>query len=111
VYIFPYLGMLLGACMATKGLSYALNNPAKEMMYIPTAQDIRFKAKGWIDQFGGRSSKALGAAVNDAYRHSVSDLISCGTAISFGLIVVWIIAAAYVGSMFNRLTEKNQVVD
>jgi len=111
VYFFPYLAVLLGACMATKGLSYALNNPAKEMMYIPTAQDIRFKAKGWIDQFGGRSSKALGAAVNDTFRHSVAELIACGTGISCGLIIVWVVAAAYVGSMFNRLTDKNEVVD
>jgi AAA family ATP:ADP antiporter len=111
VYFFPYLAMLLGACMATKGLSYALNNPAKEMMYIPTAQDIRFKAKGWIDQFGGRSSKAVGAAVNDMFRHSVSELVACGTGISLGLIVLWVVAAAYVGSMFNRLTENKEVVE
>jgi AAA family ATP:ADP antiporter len=111
VYFFPSLAVLLSACIATKGLSYALNNPAKEMMYIPTAQDIRFKAKGWIDQFGGRSSKALGAAVNDMFRHSAETLIAYGTFISLGLIVVWALAAAYVGTSFNRLTEKKQVVE
>jgi AAA family ATP:ADP antiporter len=107
----PVLYMLLAACIATKGLSYALNNPAKEMMYIPTTQDIRFKAKGWIDQFGGRSSKGLGALVNDAFKSSISELVAYGSYISFGLIIVWLVSAAYVGTMFNKLTEENKVVE
>ena len=111
VYAMPVLYMLLAACIATKGLSYALNNPAKEMMYIPTTQDIRFKAKGWIDQFGGRSSKGLGALVNDAFKSSISELVAYGSYISFGLIIVWLVSAAYVGTMFNKLTEENKVVE
>lgn len=111
VYFYPVLSMLLVACMAVKGLSYALNNPTKEMMYIPTSQDVRFKAKGWIDQFGSRSSKGLGSAVSDVFKSSVSDLLLYSTVISLGLIGVWAIAAAYVGSKFNSLTEKNEVID
>ncbi|MDQ5890293.1 MAG: antiporter, family [Candidatus Dependentiae bacterium] len=111
VYFSPVLYILLMACMATKGLSYAMNNPAKEMMYIPTVQDVRFKAKGWIDQFGGRTFKGLGAAVNDSFRHSFGELVSYSTYISFGLIAVWLVAAAYVGSRFKSLTEKGEVID
>ncbi len=111
VYGMPVLSMLLAACIATKGLSYALNNPAKEMMYIPTTQDIRFKAKGWIDQFGGRSSKGAGAFINDTFKTSITDLVDYGSYISFGLIIIWLLAAAYVGTTFNRLTEENKVVE
>jgi AAA family ATP:ADP antiporter len=111
VYFYPVLSMLLAACMAVKGLSYALNNPTKEMMYIPTSQDVRFKAKGWIDQFGSRSSKGLGSGISDVFKSSVSDLLLYSTVISLGLIGVWAIAAAYVGSKFNSLTEKNEIVD
>ena len=111
VYFNPVLSMLLAACMAVKGLSYALNNPTKEMMYIPTSQDVRFKAKGWIDQFGSRSSKGMGAVISDIFKNSVSDLLLYSTVISLGLIGVWAFAAAFVGSRFAKLTEKNEIVD
>lgn len=111
VYFVPTLGMLIVACMATKGLGYALNNPAKEMMYIPTTPDIRFKAKSWIDQFGGKSFKAVGAGVNNAFGYSLQALLSYGTGISFGLIVMWIVCAAYVGSRFKQLTEKGEIIE
>lgn len=111
VYSMPTLAMLIVACMATKGLGYALNNPAKEMMYIPTTPDIRFKAKSWIDQFGGKSFKAVGAGINNAFGHSLEALVLYGTGISLGLIVVWIACAAYVGTTFKRLSEKGEVID
>lgn len=111
VYFNPVLGMLLAACMAVKGLSYALNNPTKEMMYIPTSQDVRFKAKGWIDQFGSRSSKGIGSAISDVFKSSVSDLLLYSTVISLGLVGVWALAAAFVGTRFKKLTDNNQIVD
>jgi hypothetical protein len=46
--------------LVLKGLSYSLNNPCKEILYQPTSQNIKFKAKSWIDVFGARGSKALG---------------------------------------------------
>jgi AAA family ATP:ADP antiporter len=49
---------LFAGMIGIKGLNYALNNPTKEIMYIPTSKDVKFKAKGWIDLFGNRSTKA-----------------------------------------------------
>ena len=46
-----------------KGLSYALNNPCKEVMYIPTSKDAKFKTKSFIDMFGSRSAKMSGAQI------------------------------------------------
>ena len=43
-----------------KGLSYALQSPSREMLYIVTTDAIKFKAKSWIDVFGGHAAKALG---------------------------------------------------
>lgn len=34
--------------MAVKAFGYTLNNPAKEMLYLHTTQDVRFQAKSWI---------------------------------------------------------------
>jgi ATP:ADP antiporter, AAA family len=94
-----------------KGLSYAVNNPAKEMMYIPTSKDVKFKAKGWIDMFGGRSAKAGGSAITDALKESAS-LMGIGTAISLGLIgALWIPAAMFVGNKNEQLIKNNDIIE
>ena len=111
LYFSPVLGVAMAAMITIKAFSYAVNNPSKEMMYIPATKDVRFKAKGWIDQFGGRSSKAAGAGVNNMFASSMTQLLTYGTLISFGLVGVWIAVASFVGYKFKHLTENKEVVD
>lgn len=94
-----------------KGLSYTLNNPVKEVMYIPTSKDVKFKAKSWIDGFGGRSSKTLGAAVTGSIGKNFSLLLIVGTFASLGIMAFWIFVAAYVGNTFNKLQKENKIIE
>ena len=101
---------LFGSMVMIKGFSYALNNPTKEVMYIPTTQDIRFKAKSWIESFGGRTSKGTGAIVTASFAQNLSALLTYGTIISLGIVGVWMIAANLLGKKFNTLEEKNETI-
>lgn len=101
---------LFGSMIAVKGFSYALNNPTKEVMYIPTTKDIRFKAKGWIESFGGRTSKGAGSAITAAFAKNLPDLLMFGTLISLGVVGVWIIVADMLGKKFNKLQKDNATV-
>ncbi len=111
----PNAGQLLMATfivmMIAKGLGYAVNNPVKEMMYIPTSKDVKFKAKGFIDVFGGRMSKLGGAQINNVFKANMHDLMVYGTLFSFGLTGIWILAAIYVGIRNERLVENNEIVE
>jgi len=110
IYFWPVLYVVTGALIVIKGLSYALNNPSKEMMYIPTTKDVRFKAKGWIDMFGGRSAKGTGSYINNFFAGNASALLMYGTLISFGLVGVWLAVASFVGYKFKHLTENDEVI-
>ncbi len=99
-----------GVMMIAKGLSYAVNNPTKEMMYIPTSKDAKFKAKGWTDMFGGRLAKAGGSQITDAFKHNLTDLMSYGTAVGLGLITVWSTVALFVGRKNAQLIKENKIV-
>lgn len=110
VWIKPSLWFLFASVVTIKALSYVLNNPCKEMMYIPTSKDIKFKTKSWIDMFGLRSSKAVGSGVNTLFTQ-FSDLIFYGSLISFGVIGVWIAAALYVGKRNKELTTSGQIIE
>ena len=64
LYANPTLWSFFGCMALFKVLNYALNNPAKEVLYTPTSADVRYKAKSWIDGFGARSAKATGSLVD-----------------------------------------------
>ena len=110
--ISPYtlLWITFGVMIIAKGLSYALNNPSKEIMYIPTSKDVKFKAKGWIDMFGGRLAKGTGAQFNNLFKSSINSLMVYGTLAALGLIGIWIIIAMYVGRTFNKLTDEDRII-
>jgi AAA family ATP:ADP antiporter len=98
--------------MIGKGLSYAVNNPTKEMMYIPTSKDAKFKAKGWVDMFGGRSAKFAGSHVTNMFKGDMNVLMTMGTAISLGLIAfVWFPAAIFVGNKNKQLIDNNEIIE
>lgn len=98
-------------------VSYAVNNPTKEMMYIPTSSDAKFKVKGITDTVGSRGSKAAGSAINNTLNVGatqaikVANVIAFGTLIGFGFIVVWLIAALYVGTKNAQLVRDNQIIE
>jgi ATP:ADP antiporter, AAA family len=102
---------IFGAMIAVKGFSYALNNPTKEVMYIPTSKDVKFKAKGWIESFGGRSAKGTGSVVTAGFAHNLPALLFAGTVISLGVVGVWLLVASVLGKKFNKLQETNTIVE
>jgi len=110
VYFSPSKEIFFGAMIVIKCFTYALNNPAKEIMYIPTSKDIKFKTKGWIDMFGSRSMKALGSLVNNTFKESTQTLLTYGTIMSLGVVFIWIFVAAYVGKTFEKLSKENKIL-
>jgi ATP:ADP antiporter, AAA family len=110
VYVSPGLWQVFVGLVVIRGLAYGLNNPTKEIMYIPTSIDIQYKAKSWIDVFGSRGAKAAGSVINHGLTDSASALLLYGTAASFVVVSIWMIAAAYVGRTFTRLMCEEQVI-
>jgi ATP:ADP antiporter, AAA family len=108
---YQFMWAICGAMIAIKGVNYALNNPSKEVLYIPTNKAVKFKAKGWIDIFGGRSVKGVGAGINNIFRTSLPNLLLYGTVISLGVIGVWIVIASIMGTTFNRLQHEKRIIE
>lgn len=104
------LAFVFFAVMAGKGLSYALNNPCKEIMFIPTSKDVKFKAKGWIDSFGSRFSKGPAASSVNWIWVCTGGSVIFGSCVSFALIGVWLVSALYVGRKNKELTASGEVI-
>jgi AAA family ATP:ADP antiporter len=95
----------------SKALNYALNQPSKEQLYIPTTKEAKYKAKGWIEMFGSRSSKALGSGVNMLKSFlSVNSFALFSMVASLGLVGLWFFIALYLGKTHKKAVEQNKVV-
>lgn len=101
----------MGIMMLIDGMAFAINNPIKEIMYIPTSTNIKFKSKSWIDIFGARTAKQGGAQINHMLKHDLAHLIFFGTLCGIGLTIVWICAAWYVGKKNKQLYETKTIIE
>lgn len=106
VYLEPTLWVIFACLVVFKVLNYTLNNPTKELLYIPTSVDVRFKAKAWIDTFGSRSFKGIGSAFTNVYRQAFTELTRYGFVFSLAVIAVWLYAALSVGRSYRELSDQ-----
>lgn len=106
-----------GVMILVTATSYAVNNPTKEMMYIPTSKDAKFKVKGLTDMFGSRSAKMTGAQVTGVLNvagnpaASMVRLMGLGSLISLGVIGVWLAVAIYVGLKNAQLVKDGEIIE
>jgi len=107
---YPNLWILFVSISILKGLAYALNDPAKEMLYIPTSNDIKFKAKAWIDVVGSRGAKALGSFITNIAKDDTNRLIAIASAPTLisSLLLLWI--SVVIGKTFKRLISEKIIV-
>uniref|UniRef100_A0A7S2YJ84 ADP,ATP carrier protein n=1 Tax=Entomoneis paludosa TaxID=265537 RepID=A0A7S2YJ84_9STRA len=106
----PTLYVVFLAMILLKGFSYSLNNPTKEMLYQPTSQAVRYKAKSWIDTFGARGSKALGSVVTNAFSYSADVLVANGSLVGIAVASFLIFNANFMGKKFDEYMESGHIV-
>ncbi len=110
VWLHPTLWMLFAAIVTLKSLSYALNSPCKETLYIPTSLDVQFKAKSWIDGFGYRGFLAIGASINKLFS-STTHLMAFGPLLAMSMCSMWAVVAWYLGTKNRELITEKKIVD
>ena len=112
-YAAPSLTSLFAMTALLKALTYSLNEPALEMLYLPTSTDIKFKAKAWIDVVGARSAKAAGSLINNAVQNSDylrGSLPQYGNVPTFVVSLVLLFVAVRMGMAFEQLLDSGDVV-
>jgi AAA family ATP:ADP antiporter len=100
-WLYPTLGVVAGVMVVMRALSIGFNNPTKEIVYIPESQEVRFRAKGWIDVVGYRGAFALGSQITVWIAQPQSVFVAASTVISYGVIALWVYYARMVGARFS----------
>lgn len=103
------LGVLFFSLSLLKAMTYSIHDPSKEMLYIPTSNAVKFRAKFWIDVVGERILKAVGSAFN-TLADTVEQSVRIGRIPSFlSALGLWL-ACYYVGIYFDKLLATGKVV-
>lgn len=59
LWFFPGMGSAFRLRVADKSIQYSLHKASKELLYIPTSREVKYKAKAVIDMFAYRCSAVL----------------------------------------------------
>jgi len=110
VWLHPDIWTVFAVMMVVKGMSYALNNPTKEILYQMTSTSIKFKCKSWIDTFGQRCSKAAGSIITNSFASSIVDLTNYGSLVGVAIAAFLIWVSAYMGKQFEQLSAAGEKV-
>jgi len=92
-----------------KAMTYSINDPAKEILYLPTSNAIKFRAKFWIDVVGARVAKAIGSSIN-TYAGSIDRIVKYGLVPSILTACALWAVCYYVGIEFEHLLDSGKIV-
>ena len=108
--LIPSLPILFIIVSVMKAMIFSLQDPIHELLYIPTSDAIKFKAKAWIDVFGSRVAKAIGSTICNFSKANIQNLHNIAE-IPCIIIATFIIYITYqVGIEFEMLIISNHVV-
>lgn len=102
IYCFPSLWPVFVGMVLIRALSFGLNSPTKEIVYIPESSDVRFKVKSWIDMIGYRASFAFGSQLTSLFKYSFEVLVPASLWISVVVLAFWVRSAVVVGKKFGQ---------
>lgn len=103
----PTLWTIFCVMLIAKALNYAFNQPAKEVLYIPTSRSIKYKSKAWIDMFGMRFAKAAGSVANRVMGPFV--ILIGGSTLT--IIALWTLLASIIGKTFKQAVDQNKLIE
>ncbi len=103
----PNLHTIFYVMLIAKAMNFAFNQPAKEVLYIPTSKDIKYKSKAWVDMFGMRFAKASGSTINKL----AGQTLSVTGFVVIGFIGMWVILANVLGKYFQKAVNDKRVID
>jgi ATP:ADP antiporter, AAA family len=92
-FFLPWPMILITLKSADKALNYSIHRVSKEMLYIPTSYEVKYKAKAVIDMFAYRLSKIVGSALIIPFISVFSaenlNFLTLALAIALIFVAVW----------------------
>jgi ATP:ADP antiporter, AAA family len=94
-----------------RAIYFAFVSPVREILYIPTVKDLKFKTKSWVDAFGTKFSKANGHLFN-IFTHGLSATVfAVAQGIFFSLVLgVWFFVSWILGKRYEQAILSKEAI-
>jgi AAA family ATP:ADP antiporter len=106
--VFPVLAVARWGKVAENATDYSLQNTVRQILFLPTTREEKYKAKQAVDTFFVRMGDVAAAALVIGG----SRLVGLGTVgfawVNVGLAAVWVVLAVAIGRRFARLESLRQ---
>ncbi len=104
-------GLLLGSLLNTldNAFAYSINQSAKEALYVPVKQEVKYQGKAFIDILVLRSSKAIASLLGLLLTVALAGFENTRwlSVIVLALLVVWIMVIRNIRPIYNRMVAPN----
>jgi AAA family ATP:ADP antiporter len=108
VAFIPIVALVRAAKTAENATDYSLNNTLRQMLWLVTSAEMKYKAKQVVDTFCVRIGDVCSALsvylLVDLMQFSVSRFAW----LSIGLGAAWIVLAMAIGRIYRTLEERNE---
>lgn len=94
-----------------RAINYSFAYPLREALYIPTSQDIQFRAKSWIDSVGSKLSKGFGSGYNKVIQFIPIESVNLFQNSFFIFIILsWTIGAFLLGKKWEKTIKDKKII-
>ena len=106
--LIPSLAIMRWVKTAENSVDYSLMNTVRQMLFLPTTREEKYKAKQVIDSFVVRAGDVLAAVTVYLGTTFFALSVSQFAWINVALVLVWLILAVLTGREFQRRTVARQ---
>ncbi len=105
VAIWPVLGILFVGKVAENSVDYSLNNTLRNILWLPTTQEMKYKAKQAVDTFFVRMGDVSSALLVFVIAQSLGLGVRAFALVNVALVVVWLVTARAIIRENARLND------
>ncbi len=102
--------VIIGCYILMRALNYSLALSVREVLYIPTTTEMRFKSKSWIDVFGAKFARGSGSLYGIFAQSSGACTGSSYLCFCLTIIGCWMMTAHFLGKRFEAAIKHQEVI-
>ncbi len=105
IAVFPVLGIVRLGKTVENSTDYSINNTVRQMLWLPTSQEAKFKAKQAVDAFFVRMGDVGSAGLVFVITTVLALPLRTFAVLNIGLAVVWLLLAAAISRRHAALSH------
>lgn len=102
----PVLAVVFAGKVGENGADYSLNNTLRNMLWLPTTLDMKYKAKQAVDTFFVRMGDVSSALLVFVLASRLGGGVRAFALVDVGLILLWLVLARRIVVGYERLASR-----